>query len=267
MHLALQVQRLAGVHRAHRPLAPLARPVRLGQGVPPRAVDLHDLGAMGEAAAAEGHHLGLPLAPARERVGPLLGPAQVVGLLAPRDDAAVDDAGDDRRQLLRGHGEHRLVQEGEALLHPSALDQVPSLELHGQGEEVRVAEAQRHLGRRRRGGAGGLVVPGHLALDRGRQEQVAALGRVAARALDEPLRAPEPPRGPAHLPADREVHPEEDGAARGAQRVAALRVLAVGPLQAAQEVVEAAQHVGRRRQPLEVLPAERPGPLRALERP
>ena len=62
------------------------------------------------------------------------------------------------------------------------------------------------------------------------------------------------------------MHAEKHGAAGGAERVAALGVHAVGALQAAQEVVHAAQHVLRDRQQLEVVPAELRAPVGPLER-
>ena len=55
---------------------------RLLERVRPRAVQLHDLGAVHEAPAGERHQVGLLLAPALQRSRPLPGAAQVVDLLA-----------------------------------------------------------------------------------------------------------------------------------------------------------------------------------------
>ena len=51
--------------------AALAGSLRLFQGVRPRAVQLQDLGAMHQARAGEGHHVGLRFAPPRQGRGPL----------------------------------------------------------------------------------------------------------------------------------------------------------------------------------------------------
>ena len=73
--------------------------------------ELHDLGAVDQAAPGEGDQVGLALAPARQRGGPLLGAPHLVRVLAGEDHAAVDDPGDDRRELAGGHRHHRLVEQ------------------------------------------------------------------------------------------------------------------------------------------------------------
>jgi hypothetical protein len=55
---------------------------RFFQRLPPRTVKFHDLGAMHQALAAEGHHVRLLLAPLRQGSGPFLGAAQLVHRLA-----------------------------------------------------------------------------------------------------------------------------------------------------------------------------------------
>ena len=62
--LPLQVQRVARTRRAHRPLGPVARSTCFVERVGPGTVELHDLGAVCAAAAAERHHFRLLLAPA-----------------------------------------------------------------------------------------------------------------------------------------------------------------------------------------------------------
>ena len=64
VNLALLVRGLSGRGGIHRPLAPLACTLRLLERVVSRAVQLHDLGAMRAAPTAEGHQLGLLVAPA-----------------------------------------------------------------------------------------------------------------------------------------------------------------------------------------------------------
>ena len=119
MQLALLVERLPRRRPVHRLLAALPGQLRLGKRVAPLAVELHDPRAMREAAARERDQLRLSVAPAGQRVGPLLGAPQLERLLAARDHAAVDDAGDDRRDLVGGDADHRLVQEPEAFVDAS----------------------------------------------------------------------------------------------------------------------------------------------------
>ena len=56
-------------------------------------------------------------------VGPLLGAAKLVGLLAGQDHAAVDDPGERSGRATGGHRDHRLVEERQALAEPSEPDQ------------------------------------------------------------------------------------------------------------------------------------------------
>ena len=76
----------------------------------PLLVERQDLRAVHEAAAGEGDHVRLRLAPGAQRRGPLLRAAQLVGGLAPEDHAAVDDAAHDRREVASGDGQHGLVE-------------------------------------------------------------------------------------------------------------------------------------------------------------
>ena len=148
---------------------------------------------MHEAAAGEGDEVGLALAPARKGGGPLLRAADLIRVLAGEDHAAVDDAGDDRRELAGGDRHHRLVEQPQALLDAPAPDQDVALLVGGEREQVRVAEAladRRGLG----GGRGGrLEVAARLLLEDDRQQQVAALDAVVVALLvEQPLGAAEP---------------------------------------------------------------------------
>ena len=139
--LPLPVPGLACRQRVLRLQATLGGPLRLLQGLRPGAVQLHDLGAMHQAASGEGDQVGLVLAPVGEGGGPLLGAADLVGVLASQDHAAVDDPRDDRGELAGGDRHHRLVQQRQALLGAPEPDQDVALLVCGEGEQVRVAEA------------------------------------------------------------------------------------------------------------------------------
>jgi hypothetical protein len=105
----------------------LGDPTRFFQRVAPRTTQRHDLGAMHQAQALVRHHVGLLIAPPRQGGGPLAGAAQLVHVATERDRVAIDDAGDDRRQLPRGDGDHGLVHQPQALLLPTLFDQGVSL--------------------------------------------------------------------------------------------------------------------------------------------
>jgi hypothetical protein len=53
---------------------PIASPLGLGQRVKPRAMPLHDLGAMHQTLATERHHVGLAVAPVAQSSRPLVSP-------------------------------------------------------------------------------------------------------------------------------------------------------------------------------------------------
>ena len=269
VHLARLVERLAGRRPVHPSLRPLARLVRLGERLLPGPVELHDPRAVRVAATAERHHFGLLLAPAREGVGPFAGAAQLERLLAEADHAAVDDAGEHRRELAAGGGEHGLVEERETLRDPPQPDQNAALLVYGEAEQVLVVEALADLGRGRCDLVRGLVVAGRLVLQRERQQEVAALCAVAPFTLDEALRPREPAGGPAHLALHGEVHPERKRAADSPQRVSGLEVCVVRALERAQELVHAPDHVERRGEKLEIVGAEGSrlvGPRKAVAR-
>ena len=92
------------------PREPLGGSPRLLQGLLPRSAQLHDLGAVDQAEAIVGDHLGLALTPPRQRLGPLPRMAELAGVKTEGDRVAVDDPGDDRRQLARGRGDQDLEQ-------------------------------------------------------------------------------------------------------------------------------------------------------------
>ena len=101
----------------------LARLPRLGGGALPCAVELTQLGAVEEAQPAEVHQLWLGLAPGIEGRGPLLRPAHIEDLVARRDDRAVGDAHDHRRDLACGRVDHHLVHQPDAAIDLAQRDQ------------------------------------------------------------------------------------------------------------------------------------------------
>ena len=124
MDLALPVERRRRRVLVRAAREAFGRAANLGERVLPRPASLHELGAVHQALAGEVDHVRLLVAPASQRRGPLRGPPQLVQLAAGVDHPAVHQAGHQRRGQLPGHhGDHRLVQQGEALGYPVRPDQ------------------------------------------------------------------------------------------------------------------------------------------------
>ena len=105
---------------------------------------------MDEAAAREGHEVSLLLDPPGQLERPLARPSDLEPRLAGEDDAAVDEADDERRELGRRHGDHRLVEELEALGDATRQDEHVTLGVNRERHQLGVAVAPadlRRLGR------------------------------------------------------------------------------------------------------------------------
>ena len=220
-------------------------------------MQLHNLGAVHEAAAGEGDQVGLLGAPAGQRRRPLARPAKLRGLLAPVDHAAVDDAGDDRRELAGGHGHHRLVQEPDPTVELSEPHEVVPLVDEGECQEVGIAVALGDGRRLARDVHGARPVAGLRPAERVGEREVALFHALAAGAVDQALRATDPARPAADLAAQRQVDPEPPAGPRGAERLAVLDVRVMGALEDGQVFLVTAEHVRRRREQLEIVGAQR----------
>ena len=171
---------------------PLARPPRRVDSVRPRAAQLHDLGAMHQAVAAEWDQIRLRVTPVRQCRRPLLRPAQIEDLLAGLDHAAVDGSGDDLGHLVRHDSDHDLVEQGHAVGRLSLRDQRAALEAAGERHQVDVTEPIADLGRLAGDRVGVRPVSLERALKRHRHQQMPLLRAVAPdsrRAADAPARA------------------------------------------------------------------------------
>ena len=128
---------------------------------------------------------------------PFACPSDLEARLAGEDDAAVDDADDERRELGRRHDHHRLVEEREALGNATRQDEHVALRVDRERHQLGVAVAlpdRRCLGGRR--GSSLEVARGLMAED-GRQQRVAVHRRLSRHVLEQPVRAAEPSaRGP-----------------------------------------------------------------------
>ena len=221
----------------------------------PCPAQLHDLGAMDQATTREGDEVALAFAPPRQGGSPFLRAAQVVHVTAREDDAAVDDAGDHRRELSRGDRHHRLVEQPEPFLHSPALGENVSLLVQRERQQVGVAEALPGRSRIAGEGGGSLPVPAQLVLEGDRDQEIAALGAVVL-AFEQPVRAPQPAGRGAHVSAQGQLYPDPEGAAHRSPRLAVLRPLVVGAFQVAHRLVFPAEHERSRGEQLDVFGAE-----------
>ena len=174
MDLGLLVERPGGSPAIDTP-RPHAGSSRLVDRLRPRALELHDLGPMDLAGADEGDHVGLSFAPLRKGGGPFAGTVDRIHLLTGADDAAVHQAGHERRQLPSGDRDHGLVQEGETGLDLPLLQASSALLMAGAGNQIGIAAALADRGGGGRSGVRGVEVVCIKALLDHRQQQVPSL--------------------------------------------------------------------------------------------
>ena len=105
---------------------------------------------MDEAAAREGDQVSLLLDPPSQLERPFARPSDLEPRLAGEDDAAVDEADDERRELGRRHGHHRLVEEREALGDATRQDEHVALRVNRERHQLGVAVALADLALPRR---------------------------------------------------------------------------------------------------------------------
>src|SRR2546430_7465977 len=111
MNLTAQVPSFPDRRGSHRLREALGGAECLLERLRPITVQPQQLGAMHQAAPPEGHQARLLLAPPSESSRPLLSAAYFVDVFASENDAAVHDAGHDRRYLACSYRHHRLVQQ------------------------------------------------------------------------------------------------------------------------------------------------------------
>src|SRR5512132_3239701 len=96
---------------------------------------------MDQALPGEGDELRLFPAPPVERCCPFARAIEREALLARRDRVAVDQPGDDRRQLTARRRYHGLVEQRQAFVDPALSNQGASLEIPGQRAQIVVLVA------------------------------------------------------------------------------------------------------------------------------
>ena len=248
MKLGDLVERGAERRLTRRFAEPLAREQRFVQRIGPHASEGDDFRTVDEALAAIWHQVGLRVAPSRQRLRPLARASHVEQVRARREHAAVDDAGDDRRELAGGGGDHGFVEQRDAALYLTALDEHAAMALPRQAGEVRVAEPLAD-----RCGFGKFVsrlldVSTHDRVAGLGNQQVAALHAWVAALVEQTCGARQPAGSLRGVGAVHQNRRDARGDAAGATEIPLLNESLVRSYQGRQAVVVFADEVRGRRQ-------------------
>src|SRR5262249_39929089 len=146
-------------------------------------------------ASREGDHVRLLPAPAVERKRPLARAAEVEDLLAGEDHGAIGEARDHRREVFGRHGDHRLVEERNALAHMSMEHGRLSLQENTECEAVAISVAPRDSSRVGAGRPRSREVAGGAEPVPVRDEEEASFDAVRLTLVEESLRPAEPAFG------------------------------------------------------------------------
>ena len=159
-----------------------------------------------------------------------MGSVQVEGLLAHEDHRAIDATGDERRDLLRRHEDHRLVQQRQPLRVAPDDDERAALPQPAERHEVGLAEALpegEHLPEQFMGLLGVARLEGPQC-DRDKQE--ALLDAVQGVFVHQPLGAPHPATGLGHLAPVEEPERQPERTPHSTFELATVQQLEVGAL-------------------------------------
>ena len=212
---------------------------------------------MNQTGPLKGHRHRLALAPDGERGRPLARALDRVDALAARDHAAIDEAGEDRRELARGRHQHALVQQRHAALDLPQADQRPPLDVAAERREIRVAGPIADPRRLDRHGEGVVEPPRHLVAEGDRQQQESPFGAFGRFAVDEALRAPEPAVGAPRLAQGHRPKADPEGRPRRRPRRPFAKTDLVDPLRRLQERFAVPGELRRKGHPIEILDAKR----------
>jgi hypothetical protein len=138
-----------------------------------------------------------------------------------------------------------------------------ALDMDRQGEQVAIAEALRDRGGVARHGGGRLVLAVRLVPERLGQPEIAPFHALV---VDEPLSARDPARAATELAGQQQRHARPERAPGRARLGTRPEVELVGARHGVDVLLQASQHVCRRRQLLEVGGPERSRPVGARQR-
>ncbi len=252
---------VAGHADHHRRAGGITKPVaglpHFVHGIGPRAVELHELGAMHQALTAERHQIRLGIAPAGQRRGPLLRPAQIEDLLTRRDHPAVGDPGNHRGHLAGGDRHHDLVEQCDTLGRRCQPDQRLTPAKPGQRLQVRVTETPADLGGPAEGGARGRGIAARHTLQRGRQKQIPLLDTVQIAVVKQPPGPGEPAAAASQLTPVQKREAQPERAPGRPRRITKVQPFVIRPRQDARTVVVPAGQVSGHRKPFKILRRKR----------
>jgi hypothetical protein len=214
-------------------------------------VQLHDLGAVDQTLTAVGHQV-LRLIPTGQRRRPPLGPAQIEDLLACLDHRAVDDPGDDHRNLARRDGDHGLVEQRHALSGLTQPDRSLPPAKPGESHQIQVAETLADLGRLTEGRIRARGVPLRQGLERDRYQQIPLLHAVVLAGFEQPPHPTQPAATTGQLALDQETESQPEPAPGGSHLIAQAQALLIPTAPDVGAVAIPADQVSRRRQPLKI---------------
>ena len=258
----VQLGLLVAGHADHRRRAggvgePVAGLPHLVHGLLPRAVELHEFGAMHQTLTAEGHQIRLRITPAGQRRGPLLRPPQIEDLLARRDHTAIGDPGNRRGHLTGGDRDHDLVEQRDTLGRLCQPDQRLAPAEPGQRLQVGVAETPADLGGPAEGGARGRGIAARHALQRGWQKQIPLLDAVQMAVVKQPPGPGEPATTTGELTQVQKCEAQPERAPNGTRHITKAQPFVIRPRQDVGTVVVPAGQISGQPKPFKILRRKR----------
>src|SRR5688500_4597535 len=205
----------------------VARVARDRDRIRPVAVQLHDLGATHETLARVRNQIRLRLTPLCESSGPFAGTPCVEHLQRRFDDTTVDVAREDRGYLTSFEGNHRFVEERNALAYATRAHESAAHSMPRHDEQVRLSEAAAEVGCLREYAGGTGHVPFHDATHRFRKQDVALLDAVMLLLVEKSLRPLYPPGATYAFPSVQQIDAEPNCATSGSRHVSTGEVGAV----------------------------------------
>ena len=224
------------------------------------SLELQDLRAVNETLTAIRHEIGLRVAPAGERLRPLLRAPGVEGVAAFEQHDAVDDACDRCRDLVRDDRDHRLVEVVGSPGDVTRGDECLTPTDPAEGNHIAVREdladltgaLEHRVGRSRISAV--VVLQETLG-----HEQETANGAFVRALIEDGFRSAEPPARAGHVAAQQEVPAEPERTPRRSHRIVGLDAepVRLHPRVVALAVV--AGEVPGHREPLQIVDLERVG--------
>jgi hypothetical protein len=253
MEFAALVERRArgGLRRGlQQPIACLPR--RL-DGFRPRATQLQNLGAPHKTLPAIGDQIRLRHTPARQRRRPLLRPPEVKHLQTAFDDAAVDIADNEWGYFAGVYGDHRLIQQTDAVPNLAHSDQDPTAAVPCECDQVAIAKTVADLRSLAEHTVGTGSIAGEHALQCDGKEQVPLLDAILACVVEQLARPRDPAASPGTLALVHQTERQPERTSRGGRDGTTPQEFLVRTRPALRTLRVLANQVRGRREPFEIL--------------